>query len=64
MRNLFRNRVFRQAMSHAYNRARARKVIYYDQGEITSGTEGPKIVEFRIGQGLQLYRQWRDAFSQ
>ena len=62
LRNLFRNAKFRQAMSLAFNRANARKLIYYNQGEATTGTMSPKAAEFNVGQGSQVYKQWRDAF--
>ena len=62
LRNLFRNAKFRQATSLAYNRANARKVIYYNQGEATTGTMSPKAAEFNVGQGPQVYKQWRDMY--
>ena len=62
LRALFRNTAFRQAMSLAYNRDNARKVIYYNQGEATTGTMSPKAAEFQVAQGPRVYKQWRDAY--
>ena len=63
LRTLFRNPTFRQAMSIACNRAQIRKVVYFNQGEISGGTMSPKGIEFQIGQGPSVYKQWRDAYS-
>ncbi|MFZ0217078.1 MAG: ABC transporter substrate-binding protein, partial [Candidatus Dormiibacterota bacterium] len=62
LRALFRNPKFLQALSIAYNRANARKVIYFEQGELTTGTMSPKAVEYHVGSGPALYQQWRDAW--
>lgn len=62
LRTLFRDKTFRQAMSLAYDRSRARKVIYFNEGEATTGTMSPKSIEFNTGQGATVYRQWRDSF--
>jgi peptide/nickel transport system substrate-binding protein len=61
-RNLFRNKSFRQALSFAYNRAQAQKTIYFEQGQQTTGTMSPKAVEFHVGQGPQVYNQWRTSY--
>ncbi|HEX4216361.1 MAG TPA: ABC transporter substrate-binding protein [Candidatus Dormibacteraeota bacterium] len=62
-RNLFRNKTFQQAMSLAYNRDQVRKTIYFEQGEITTGTMSPKAVEYHVGQGPQIFEQWRTQYS-
>ncbi|MGW5360117.1 ABC transporter substrate-binding protein [Actinopolymorpha pittospori] len=63
MRELIRNPTFRQALSHAFNREEARKSIYFNTGETTTGTLSPKGPTFQIDdQGRQLYRQWRDSY--
>ncbi len=63
MRALIRNPKFRQALSHAYNRERVRKVVYYNLGELTTGTLSPKAIEYRVNeQGKQVYQQWRDSY--
>ncbi len=61
-RKLFRNPKFRQALSHAFDRATARKTIYFNQGEATTGTMSPKSIEYHVGQGPQVYTQWRDSY--
>ncbi len=61
-RQLFRNPKFRQALSLAYDRNTARKVIYFNQGDPTTGTMSPKAIEYHLGKGAQVYTQWRDSF--
>ncbi len=61
-RNLFRNKAFRQALSLGYNRGEAQKTIYFEQGQQTTGTMSPKAVEFHVGEGPQIYNQWRTSF--
>ncbi len=63
-RTLFRNPKFLQAMSLAFNRPEAQKVIYFQQGEITTGTVNPKTLEFTTGpDGKASYEGWRDSFA-
>ncbi len=63
MRELIRNPKFRQALSHAYNREQVRKVVYFNQGELTTGTMSPKAIEFKINEeGRTVYQQWRDSY--
>ncbi len=61
-RKLFRTPKFLQALSIAYNRAEVNKVVYFNQSEITTGTMSPKALEFHIGKGPQVYKQWRDSY--
>jgi peptide/nickel transport system substrate-binding protein len=62
-RKLFREPTFRQALSHAFNRAQARKAIYFEQGEPTTGTLSPKGVEFvSSDEGQQQFLAWRDSY--
>ncbi len=61
-RTLFRNKTFRQALSLAYNRGQAQKTIYFEQGQQTTGTMSPKAVEFHVGEGPQIYNQWRTSY--
>ncbi|HEX3813862.1 MAG TPA: ABC transporter substrate-binding protein [Mycobacteriales bacterium] len=61
---LFRDKRFRQAISHAYDRTTARKTLYFGTGEITTGSLGPKAPEFNTKpSGPSLYAQWRDSYS-
>ncbi|HZC28019.1 MAG TPA: ABC transporter substrate-binding protein [Actinopolymorphaceae bacterium] len=63
MRGLIRNAKFRQALSHAYNRKDVRKAVYFNTGELTTGTMSPKAIEFHINaEGKQVYRSWRDSY--
>ena len=62
-RKLFREPKFRQALSLAFNREEAKKAIYFQQGQPSTGTSGPKGAEF-VGsdEGQKLYLQWRDSY--
>ena len=61
-RKLIRMPEFRKALSHAQNREDARKSIFYNQGELTTGTMSTKAIEYRINeQGKQVYAEWRDS---
>nr|WP_237742746.1 ABC transporter substrate-binding protein [Actinopolymorpha alba] len=63
MRDLIRNPDFRRALSHGINRPDARKAIYYDTGELTTGTLSPKGTMFTINdEAKQKYVEWRDAY--
>ena len=63
LRALFRDPKFRQALSHAYNREEVRKNVYFNSGELTTGTLSAKGINFNINdQGKQLYQEWRDKF--
>ncbi|GAA2758816.1 ABC transporter substrate-binding protein [Actinopolymorpha rutila] len=63
MRELIRKPEFRQALSHAYNRADLRKSLYYNTGELTTGTLSPKAPEFQVdAESKKLYRTWRDSY--
>ena len=61
-RDLIRNTKFRKALSHAFNRQAVQKLVYYQTGELTTGTYSPKTLELRAGSGArQVYQQWRDS---
>lgn len=63
MRAVFRDPKFRQALSHAYNRADVQKAVYFGLGELTTGTFSPKAIEYNINdQGRQMYAAWRDSY--
>ena len=63
MRKLIRKPEFRQALSHAYNRADARKSIYFNTGELTTGTLSPKATSSSsTPQGEETYARWRDSY--
>ncbi len=65
IRALIREPKFRQAISHAFDRAAVQKSVYFNTGEKTTGTHSPKAAEFHVNdQGKQLYTQWRDAYVQ
>ncbi len=62
-RDLFREPKFRQALSLAWNRAEAKKAVFFEQGELTTGTISPKAVEYLINDtGKAAYASWRDSF--
>jgi peptide/nickel transport system substrate-binding protein len=63
MRELIRNAKFRQALSHAYNRKDVQKAVYFNTGELTTGTMSPKGIEFHVNdEGKQVYKAWRDSY--
>ena len=63
MRALIRNPKFRQALSHAYNRADVQKAVYFNTGELTTGTMSPKGIEFHVNdEGKGVYKSWRDSY--
>jgi peptide/nickel transport system substrate-binding protein len=60
-REVYRNRNFRLAMSHALDRSLIQKVVYFGTGEPTTGTLSGKAIEYhRTERGRDLYAQWRD----
>jgi peptide/nickel transport system substrate-binding protein len=61
IRAVFRNANFRKAMSLAVNRANIQKVVYFNTGELTSGTMSPKALEYHVEGGQQAYQSWRDS---
>ena len=63
LRDLIGKKDFRIALSHAYNRPEAKKTIYFEQGELTSGTLGTKGKSFLVNdEAKKVYGQWRDAW--
>ncbi len=62
LRNLLGEHDFRLALSYAFNRPLAKKSIYFDTGELTTGTLSPKGVSFNINdEAKKVYTQWRDS---
>lgn len=62
MRALIRDPRFRKAISHAFNRQRVLQSVYFNQGELTTGTYSPKAIEYNISeQGKSTYTAWRDS---
>jgi len=62
MRTLIRMPEFRKALSYAYNRPEIQKSIYFNTGELTTGTLSPKAIEYNINdQGKAAYASWRDS---
>jgi peptide/nickel transport system substrate-binding protein len=63
LREAFRDKAFRQALSMAYNRADVQKAVYFGLGELTTGTMSPKAIEYNINdQGKAAFAEWRDSF--
>ncbi|HVX45718.1 MAG TPA: ABC transporter substrate-binding protein [Mycobacteriales bacterium] len=61
-RDLFNDKRFRRAISHAFDRKTARKTLYFQTGELTTGTMSPKAIEFLAApDGPKMYRSWRDS---
>lgn len=63
MRELIRNKTFRRALSHAFNRDQVQQVVYFGTGEKTTGTMSPKSREYNItDEGAQMHAAWRDSY--
>jgi len=63
-RELFRTPAFQRALSHAWDREEARKILYFNTGELTSGTLSPKAIEYQFNdEAKQRYAEWRDAWK-
>ncbi|MGH3501764.1 MAG: ABC transporter substrate-binding protein [Nocardioidaceae bacterium] len=63
LRKVIRNPKFRQALSHAFKREEARKAIYFNTGQVTTGTYSPKALEYHLKpDGQQVYDQWRTSY--
>jgi len=61
-RKLFRDKRFMRAISHGWARQTTQKTLYFETGELTTGTMSPKAMEWRTGtQGPQTYATWRDS---
>jgi peptide/nickel transport system substrate-binding protein len=62
-RKLIREPKFRQALSLAVNREEIQKALYFNTGELTTGTLSPKAKEYLVDdEGKATYKQWRDSF--
>jgi peptide/nickel transport system substrate-binding protein len=62
-RELFNKPKFRQALSLAFNRTEAKKAVYFEQGEVTTGTMSPKAMEWLVNdEGKKVYESWRDSY--
>lgn len=59
-RALYQDKNFRRALSHAIDREKVQKIVYFGTGELTTGTMSPKGIEFQGDVGEDLYAQWRD----
>lgn len=59
-RELYQDKNFRRALSHAIDREKIQKIVYFGTGELTTGTMSPKGIEFGDDVGQDLYQQWRD----
>lgn len=63
LREVFRDKAFRQALSLAYNRADVQKAVYFGLGELTTGTMSPKAIEYNVNDtGKAAFAEWRDSF--
>ncbi|NLG98914.1 MAG: ABC transporter substrate-binding protein [Chloroflexi bacterium] len=63
IRELYRNKKFRQAMSHALDRPTIQKIVYYGTGILTTGTFSPKAFEFNFNEEAQaFYKKAREIY--
>jgi peptide/nickel transport system substrate-binding protein len=62
-RDLYRNEKFRQAMSHALNRAIIQEKAYYGTGILTTGTFSPKSYPWNCSdEGKAFYKKAREIY--
>lgn len=62
-RELFRDATFRQAISHAIDRKRIQKSVYFRTGFPSTGTLSPKAMEYVVNdEGRAVFENWRDAY--
>ena len=58
--SLYRNPSFSRALSHAIDRGKIKMMVYYGQGEATTGTMSPKGAWFHTEKGKIIYQQWKN----
>lgn len=58
--DVYREPKFARALSHAINRAKIQKMVYYGQGILTTGTLSPKSPLYHTEKGKEIYEEWRD----
>jgi peptide/nickel transport system substrate-binding protein len=64
LRAAFRDPKFRQALSHAYDRADVQKAVYFGLGELSNGTMSPKAIEYNFNDEAKTrYAEWRDSYK-
>jgi peptide/nickel transport system substrate-binding protein len=62
-RELYRNPMFKGAMSLALNRADIKRIVYYDTGTETTGSMSPKAIEFNFNdEARQHYEKFRTLY--
>ncbi len=62
-RKLFKEPKFRQGLSLAFDRATAKKAVYFETGDPTTGTMSPKAMEWLVNdEGKKTYESWRDSY--
>jgi peptide/nickel transport system substrate-binding protein len=60
-RALYHDKNFRRALSHAIDRDKIQKAVYFGTGFPTTGTMSPKAIEYNATEeGRNLFAQWRD----
>lgn len=62
--DLFRDRDFKRAVSHAINRDRISNMVHYSQGELSTGTLSPKSPYFHTEEGEVLYDRWKNLANE
>lgn len=60
-RSLIHESRFRRALSLAFNRSQVQRAIYFNTGELTTGTLSPKALEYQVPGGKGVYEEWRDS---
>lgn len=63
IRAVIQKKEFRQAVSHAFNRKAVQQAVYFNTGELTTGTLSPKAKEYVVNDtGKAAYKSWRDSY--
>ena len=64
IRAIYRNPVYKKALSFAIDRPSIQKIVYYGTGMITTGTMSPKAIEFNYNDAAKAhYQKFRDLCS-
>lgn len=62
---LFRDKRFIRALSLSIDRKSINHSLYFDTGELTTGTMSPKAIEFHTNpNGPKTYQEWRDSWKE
>ncbi len=58
--SIYQNKYFARAVSHAIDREKIRKMVFYGQGELTTGSISPKTPQFHTERGKVIYEKLKN----